>query len=63
MAHRSTVHDDFQGTGFWADIYDGRAVIGPGYNDYMAGVPEEENIRRYKAAAAAGDQSRLTAWW
>lgn len=56
------MHDDIQGTGFWPAAYDGRAIIGPSYRDFTTGLSTEENVEKYKAAVAARDQSRLTAW-
>ena len=59
---RSTIHDTIQGTGFWPQAYDGRAIIGESYKDHLAGLPEDANITKYKNALAAGDSTRRTVW-
>ncbi|MCJ1236674.1 hypothetical protein MMC14_004656 [Varicellaria rhodocarpa] len=59
---KSTVHDTMQGTGFWPQAYDGRAIIGESYKDHIAGLPEDANIIKYKDALAAGDSTRRTVW-
>lgn len=59
---KSTIHDTIQGTGFWPAAFDGRAIIGESYKDYLAGVSEEENIIKYKDAIKAGDNGRRIVW-
>ena len=60
--HRSTVHDDIQGTGFWPAAIDGRAIIGESYKDFLAGLPEHENVDKYKKANEVGDTRRKIVW-
>ena len=56
------MHDDIQGTSFWPDIYDGRALIGDSYRDHLAGLPMEENIKKYNDAKLAGELNRMVTW-
>jgi nitronate monooxygenase len=62
LACRTAVLDDIQGTGVWPDVYDGRAIIGKSWEDHVAGMPLEENIRLFKEADSAGDVSRKITW-
>lgn len=59
---KSQIHDHVQGNKEWPDLYDGRAVIHHSYHDHQAGVPLEENERRYQAAKESGDHARLVTW-
>ncbi|KAJ5576378.1 hypothetical protein N7535_003304 [Penicillium sp. DV-2018c] len=59
---KTTRHDVFQSTDIFPRQYDGRAVIGINYRDSENGVPDEEIIRRYNEARAAGDDQRRTVW-
>ncbi|OTA94681.1 hypothetical protein M434DRAFT_252914 [Hypoxylon sp. CO27-5] len=59
---KSQLHDHIQGNMSWPDVYDGRAVITPTYEDHRAGVPLEENTKRFKAAKDSGDLSRMVTW-
>ena len=61
-SYRSTIHDTIQGTGFWPQAYDGRAIIGESYKDHLAGLPEDANFVKYKDALATGDSTRRTVW-
>lgn len=60
--NRSTVHDDFQGTGFWPQLYDGRAMTLDSWNDHVAGLSIKENVEKYNAAMKSGDNSRRNVW-
>lgn len=46
----------------WPDLYDGRAVVHPCYQDHEAGVSLEENVAKFKTAKDAGDTSRMVTW-
>ncbi|KAI0834500.1 FMN-dependent 2-nitropropane dioxygenase [Hypoxylon sp. FL0890] len=59
---KSQVHDHIQGNMNWPDVYDGRAIRTPTYEDYRAGVPLDENTKRFKAAKESGDLSRMVTW-
>lgn len=59
---RSQLHDHIQGNTSWPDVYDGRAIVTPTYEDYAAGVPLDENTKRFKAAKEEGDLSRMVTW-
>ncbi|KAK0615000.1 hypothetical protein B0T17DRAFT_540804 [Bombardia bombarda] len=59
---KSNFHDDIQDTAIWPRVYDGRAIVGPSYQDFAAGVPLEENLGKYSAAQTSGDMSRLVTW-
>ncbi|KAH6617293.1 hypothetical protein F5144DRAFT_606799 [Chaetomium tenue] len=54
--------DDIQSTAIWPDVYDGRGLIGKSWQDHVAGVPLEENIRLFKEADSVGDTSRKITW-
>ncbi|KAK4240191.1 hypothetical protein C8A03DRAFT_42232 [Achaetomium macrosporum] len=54
--------DDIQSTAIWPGIYDGRGLIGKSWQDHVAGMSLEENIRLFKEADAAGDTSRKITW-
>ncbi|KAK3682105.1 FMN-dependent 2-nitropropane dioxygenase [Podospora appendiculata] len=56
---KSTFHDDIQATAIRPSVYDGRAIRGPYYEDHVAGVSFEENLKRYEAAKENKDNSRL----
>jgi nitronate monooxygenase len=53
---KSRKHDVFQSTDFWPEAYDGRAIISQSYRDHEAGMKEDENVRLYKEAMAAGGE-------
>ncbi|KAK7756249.1 hypothetical protein SLS62_001843 [Diatrype stigma] len=59
---KSQLHDHVQGNTTWPDVYDGRAIVHPSYEDALAGVPIEENERRFRAAKESGDSSRTITW-
>ncbi|KAI1868232.1 hypothetical protein JX265_007055 [Neoarthrinium moseri] len=59
---KSQLHDHVQGNKEWPDIYDGRAILHPSYQDDKAGVPLEDNTERFKSAKDAGDNSRMITW-
>ncbi|KAI6087233.1 FMN-dependent 2-nitropropane dioxygenase [Hypoxylon rubiginosum] len=59
---KSQLHDHIQGNTSWPDVYDGRAIVTPTYEDYAAGVPLDENTKRFKAAKEEGDLSRMVTW-
>ncbi|KAI1759175.1 FMN-dependent 2-nitropropane dioxygenase [Hypoxylon sp. FL1150] len=58
---KSHLHDRIQNS-TWPDFYEGRAIVTPTYEDHAAGVPLDENTRRYKTAMEAGDISRMVIW-
>jgi len=58
---RSTAHDDIMNRPIWPKLYDGRAIIGESYKDFLDGVPLEENIAKYEAASK-DDTSRRIVW-
>lgn len=60
--NRSHFHDQINSTTIWHDVYDGRAVRGASYDDHAAGLPFEENHKKFKEAASAGDNSRAVTW-
>ncbi|KAI1409491.1 FMN-dependent 2-nitropropane dioxygenase [Hypoxylon sp. FL1857] len=59
---KSQLHDHIQGNMSWPDVYDGRAIVTPTYEDYRAGVPLDENAKRFQAAKDSGDLSRMVTW-
>ncbi|KAH6661300.1 2-nitropropane dioxygenase [Truncatella angustata] len=59
---KSQIHDHIQGNREWPDVYDGRAVIHPSYQDQQSGISFEENEKRFKAAKEAGEVSRMVTW-
>lgn len=59
---KSRKHDVFQSTDFWPSVYDGRAVIGNSYEDFMNGVTDHEIIRRYKEAQEQNRSERQVVW-
>ncbi|KAI1134861.1 FMN-dependent 2-nitropropane dioxygenase [Hypoxylon sp. FL0543] len=59
---KSQLHDHIQGNMSWPDVYDGRAIRTPTYEDHRAGVPLDENTKRFKAAKDSGDLSRMVTW-
>ncbi|KAK3295012.1 2-nitropropane dioxygenase [Chaetomium fimeti] len=59
---KTPVLDDIQSTAIWPDVYDGRGLIGKSWQDHVAGMPLEENIRLFKEADGAGDTSRKITW-
>ena len=58
---RSTAHDDIMNRPIWPKLYDGRAIIGESYKDFLDGVSLEENIAKYEAASK-DDTSRRIVW-
>ncbi|KAJ4407440.1 hypothetical protein N0V82_009930 [Gnomoniopsis sp. IMI 355080] len=59
---KSVFHDELNGTTWlWPKKYDGRAIITESYRDHTAGLPLEENIAKFKAAASS-DASRQLIW-
>jgi nitronate monooxygenase len=56
------VHDDIQGTALWPSAYDGRAIIGDSYKDFVSGLTIEENIAKYKEASKRGETNRKIIW-
>lgn len=59
---RSQVHDHVQGNKEWPDVYDGRAIVHPSFQDQQAGLSLEDNEKRYKSAKDSGDLSRMITW-
>lgn len=59
---RSTFHDDIQGTTIWPSPYDGRAIISQSYLDHASGLTLAENLKKFKEAKDAGDNSRMVIW-
>ncbi|KAI1075487.1 FMN-dependent 2-nitropropane dioxygenase [Whalleya microplaca] len=59
---KSQLHDHIQGNMEWPDVYDGRAVIHPSYQDQQSGLSLEENRKRFKAAKDSGELSRMVTW-
>lgn len=59
---KSTRHDVFQSTDVFPRQYDGRAIIGPSWNDSQGGVSDDEVIRRYNEAKEQGVENRRTVW-
>ncbi|KAK3955178.1 hypothetical protein QBC32DRAFT_253623 [Pseudoneurospora amorphoporcata] len=59
---KSNFHDQINSTEIWHNVYDGRAVRGASYDDHAAGLPFEENIKKFREAASAGDNSRTVTW-
>lgn len=59
---KSTQHDVFQCTDVFPRQYDGRAVIGPSWNDSRSGVSDDEVIRRYNEDREQGVYDRRTVW-
>lgn len=56
------MHDDIQGTALWPSAYDGRAIIGDSYKDFVSGLTIEENIAKYKEASERGETNRKIIW-
>ncbi|KAK8003856.1 serine aminopeptidase- s33 domain-containing protein [Apiospora arundinis] len=59
---KSQLHDHVQGNMSWPDLYDGRAVVHPCYQDHEAGVSLDENAAKFKSAKDAGDTSKMVTW-
>ncbi|KAJ4346111.1 Nitronate monooxygenase, partial [Neurospora sp. IMI 360204] len=59
---KSQFHDQINSTTIWHNVYDGRAVRGASYDDHAAGLPFEENHKKFKEAASSGDNSRTVTW-
>ncbi|KAF2666737.1 inosine monophosphate dehydrogenase [Microthyrium microscopicum] len=59
---KHTIHDDIQGTGFWPKAYDGRAIMGKAYEEYVAGTPLDELKARHQTLLSAKDNSRRIVW-
>ncbi|KAH8653697.1 2-nitropropane dioxygenase [Xylariales sp. PMI_506] len=59
---KSYLHDHISGNFAWPELYNGRAIINATYSDQQAGVPLEENTKRFSAAKDSGDNSRIVAW-
>lgn len=55
--NRSTLCDRLKETKGWPAAYDGRAIENKGHEDEKAGMPDHENIARYKSELAAGDSA------
>ncbi|RMY94939.1 hypothetical protein D0862_08857 [Hortaea werneckii] len=55
--NRSTLCDRLKETKGWPPGYDGRAIENKGHEDEKAGMPDHENIARYKSELAAGDSA------
>lgn len=51
---RTKLYDQLRGTTLWPERYNARAVINQSYYDAEAGVPLEENKKRYDAATLEG---------
>jgi nitronate monooxygenase len=59
---RSTFHDEILGTTIWPGFYDGRAIVGQSYEDHLTGMSIEDNLKKFKEAKEAGDDSRMVTW-
>ncbi|KAI2609187.1 FMN-dependent 2-nitropropane dioxygenase [Hypoxylon sp. NC1633] len=59
---KSQLHDHIQGNMTWPDVYDGRAIVTPTYDDHRDGVSLDENTRRFNASKDTGDLSRMVTW-
>jgi len=59
---KSVKHDIFQSTNIWPGLYDGRAIIGTSYKEFVDGVTDEELVERYNKAQEKGDGERRTVW-
>ncbi|KAL0469938.1 FMN-dependent 2-nitropropane dioxygenase [Neurospora intermedia] len=59
---KSHFHDQINSNTIWHNVYDGRAVRNASYDDHAAGVPFEENHKKFKEAASSGDNSRAVTW-
>ncbi|KAI1093261.1 FMN-dependent 2-nitropropane dioxygenase [Rostrohypoxylon terebratum] len=59
---KSQLHDHIQGNRSWPDLYDGRAIITPTYDDHVSGVSLDENTKKFEAAKQGGDSSRMVTW-
>jgi hypothetical protein len=60
---RSNIPDVVQNYGFWAPTYNGRAIVGPVYQDHLAGVAMDELITKYKQSMAEGDKEGRAIVW
>jgi nitronate monooxygenase len=61
--YRSTVHDTIKGTkDIWPVQYDGRAIIGDSYKDFVAGHEKEEVMQKHKTAMECDDATRKVIW-
>ena len=54
---RSTLCDRLKGTKGWPEQYDGRAIRNQGHVDEEAGMPEEQNVKRYDEELKLGDDA------
>lgn len=54
---RSTLCDRLKETKGWPSQYDGRVIKNKGHKDEEAGMPEEENVKRYKEELKQGDHA------
>lgn len=54
---RSTLCDRLKETKGWPECYDGRAIQNQGHADEAAGMPDTENVRRFKEEARRGDEA------
>ncbi|KAE8420337.1 hypothetical protein BDV36DRAFT_281649 [Aspergillus pseudocaelatus] len=59
---KSRKHDVFNSTDFWPRQYDGRAIIGPSYEDFQSGVTDEEILKRHSDAREKGEDDRTIIW-
>jgi nitronate monooxygenase len=63
LCYRSTIHDTIKGTkDLWPVHFDGRAIIGDSYKDFVAGYAQEEVAQRYKTAMECDDVARKIVW-
>jgi nitronate monooxygenase len=56
------VHDEIRGRNFWPADMDARAIIGESYQDFISGLPINENIAKYKIENESGDPIRNIIW-
>lgn len=64
---RAVVFDELRGKSVWPAGYDGRAIAGPSYHDFQAGVGLEEVRSRYAVSAKEphkgyGNERRAAIW-
>ena len=60
---RSWFNDKIAENHKWGDLYDGRAIIGPIHDKFMAGSSLEECLRELKEDYPAEEATRLINTW
>ncbi len=56
------LHDDIGGTGGWPGLYDGRAIVGPFYEQVQSGASLDDVVKEYMSVVASGDFSKKVFW-